>query len=105
MFSRLDRIKDWPARAKAARYSVTALARQCDVSPRQLERFFHTRMTKAPHLWLHELRIQRALELVCDGTPLKQVAAELCYKATTYFAHDFKEFVGVTPGQYSRKFV
>jgi AraC-like DNA-binding protein len=105
MNSRLDRIKDWPALAKVARYSVTAIARHCDVSPRQLERYFHIRMEKSPHHWLHELRMKRAIELICDGTPFKQIAQELCYKDTAYFAHDFKVYAGVTPGQYFRRFV
>ncbi len=89
MNSGLDRIKDWAALAKAGRYSVTLIARQCGVSPRQLERYFHTYLHQCPHIWLHELRMKRALELVCDGTPLKRVAQELCYKDTPYFMHDF----------------
>ncbi len=103
MKSCLDRIQDWPALAKAARYSVTALACQCGVSPRQLERFFQTRLQQSPHNWLRELRMKRAIELVCDGTSLKQVAEELCYKDLVHFTHDFKEYFGVTPGQHSKQ--
>jgi AraC-like DNA-binding protein len=101
----LDRIKDWAALAKAARYSATSVARQCGVSVRHLDRFFQTRLQKSPHTWLHELRMRRATELICAGSPLKQVAEELCYKGTAHFTRDFKKYFGVTPGQHSQQSV
>lgn len=102
MHSRLDRVQNWPALAKGVRYSVTALARKCGVTRRHLERYFRIKHGVSPHQWLHELRMKRALELVRDGTPLKEVAIELCYKdGTVHFTHDFTKYFGVSPGQLS----
>jgi AraC-like DNA-binding protein len=99
MTSRLDRIRDWALLAKSSRYSASALAQECGVSPRQLERFFQERMKKSPHQWLRELRMQRAVELLREGSSVKQVAPELCYKDTAHFCRDVKNYFGTTPGQ------
>ena len=102
MQSRLTRIKDWAALVKNARYSAAALARVCNVSPRQLERFFQAHMGSSPHTWLRRLRMQRAVELIRDGAAMKEVALELCYKDSAHFTHDFKEFFGITPSQFAQ---
>lgn len=99
MTSRLDRIRDWASFARTSRYSASAIARECGISPRQLERFFHERMKRSPHQWLRELRMGRALELLRDGASVKQVAQELCYKDPAHFCRDFKSYFGKTPGQ------
>jgi AraC-like DNA-binding protein len=101
MTSRLDRIRDWALLAKSSRYSASAMAQECGVSPRQLERFFQERMKKSPHQWLRELRMSRALELLQNDAPIKQVAQELCYKDTAHFCRDFKNYFGRTPGQHA----
>ena len=102
MQSRLTRVKDWAGLAKSARYSTTALARICSVSPRQLERFFLAQMANSPHTWLRRLRMQRAIELIRDGAAMKEVALELCYKDSAHFTHDFKNFFGVAPSQFAQ---
>jgi len=103
MHSRLNRIEDWSPLAREARYSVNLIARKCGVSPRQLERYFHIRFQKSPHAWLRELRMRRAVELLRDGSDLKQVADQLCYREASHFHHDFKAYFGVTPGSLVQK--
>lgn len=100
MSSRLEQITDWPRLAESASYSATLLAFKCRVSTRQLERFFQATMGSSPHKWLRDLRMRRAVELICDQTPMKEVAAELCYKDPAHFARDFKEYFGVAPSRY-----
>ena len=101
MASRLDRVKNWALLAKASRYSASAIAYRCGVSPRQLERYFQEHMKKSPHQWLRELRLGRALELIQRDESIKQVAQELCYKDTAHFCRDFKNYFGRTPGQHA----
>ena len=103
MGSCLEQIKDWSALAKAASYNATALAFKCRVSTRQLERFFQAKMGNSPHKWLRHLRMRRAVELICDQTSIKEVAAELGYKDPAHFTHDFKEYFGVAPSRYHVK--
>ncbi len=41
--------------------------------------------------------MRRAVELIRDQTPVKEVALELGYKDPAHFAHDFKDYFGVSP--------
>ena len=100
MSSRLDLIRDWPQQAKVARYSASTLARICCVSPRHLNRYLQERMHQSTHNWLREMRMGKAVELITLKLPLKEAALELCYKNTAHFTRDFKDYYGVTPGQF-----
>lgn len=101
MSSRLDRVKDWSLFAKEARYCALNLARALDVSPRQLRRYFEIKNWGTPHNWLHKLRMRRAVELICDKTPVKDVWIELGYKEAAHFTHDFKMYFGVPPSKFT----
>ena len=101
MSSRLDLIKDWPLLAKEARYCALNLAHTIQVSPRQLRRHFENQKWVTPHNWLHELRMHRAVELICDRTPIKDVWIELGYKEAAHFTHDFKMYFGVPPSKFT----
>ncbi len=99
MSSCLDRITDWSARAQACRYSAARLARQCQVSARHLERYFHLQHGLTPHQWLRQLRLRLALKMMQVQTPLKVVAIELGYQNPSHFSHDFKDYFGVRPSR------
>jgi len=99
--SRLDRIKDWEELAAAANFKVSRLAKLCCCSVRQLERYFAQTQRQSPHEWLHEVRMQRAVELLRDKTPVKQVAYMLGYRQPSHFMHDFKRYYGVSPRKFS----
>lgn len=101
MSSRLDQITNWQELAHRSNYNAHALARLCDVSLRQLERFTREVYGKTPHASMREMRMQRARELMCDRTPVKAVAISLSYKNTAHFSNDFKQFYGVAPSHYA----
>lgn len=101
MSSRLEHITNWQELAHRACYNAHALASLCEVSLRQLERFTHQAHGKTPHGALREMRMKRALELICDKTSVKAVALSLGYKTTAHFSNDFKQFYGVAPSRYS----
>src|SRR5437867_8926625 len=88
--SRLDRITDWDIRARRATYQVKALAHQCEVSLRQLERYFVNRFRSRPHAWLNRLRMREACKLLLKGYLIKQIALELGFKQVTHFSRVFK---------------
>jgi AraC-like DNA-binding protein len=77
------------------------LAKRCSVSVRTLERFFLPAFGHTPRRWLKQLRMQRAIELLCDGTPVKETAGLLGYQYATYFSRDFRKAVGVAPRNYA----
>lgn len=101
MSSRLQHITNWPELAHRSNYNAHELARLCEVSLRQLERFTRGVHGKTPHDSLREMRMRRALELICDRTAVKSVALSLGYKSAAHFSNDFKQFYGVAPSQYS----
>lgn len=100
MSSRLRHITNWLELAHRSNYNAHTLARLCEVSIRQLERFTHKAHGKTPHASLREMRMRRALELICDRTPVKEVAISLGYKSPAHFSNDFKQFYGTPPSNY-----
>lgn len=103
MHSQLDRVQNWPERARSSGYSASALAQNCRISVRQLERYFFDHFRRSPQQWLGELRLSRARELLRDGSTVKETAALLEYKNPTHFSHDFKKHYGMAPARYSSR--
>lgn len=95
----LNEINNWSELAQATDYSVHALSRQCQVSVRQLERFFRKRTGQSPHCWLNRLRQERALRLLVGGSLVKEAAFGLGYKSVAHFSREFKRQYGVSPSQ------
>jgi len=100
VISRLQYITNWQDLAQRSGYNARVLARLCDVSLRQLERFTLEVHGKTPRASLRAMRMQRALELISGRTPVKEVAISLAYKSAAHFSNDFKEFFGAPPSQY-----
>lgn len=103
MGSRLKHSSNWKELAHESGYNVRRLARLCEVSMRQLERFLQANLGKTPHELLHEVRMQRAVELICDRTSAKETALTLHYKSYAHFSRDFKRTYGVCPSQYCER--
>jgi AraC-like DNA-binding protein len=95
----LARIENWESLALACRYSVSELARKRKVSVREFERFALEKFGRPPHEWLHALRMKRALELLRDGSLVKETKDELGYKTRAHLSHDFKQYFGVPPSR------
>jgi AraC-like DNA-binding protein len=94
---RLNRIYDWGERAHKTRYSVSELAKSCNVTPRTLERFFVAAFHDTPHGWLNRLRLHRAPELLRGGCNVNETAYELGYKDRSHFSREFKTHYGSCP--------
>lgn len=105
MRSRLLRIaeEEWRAKARAANYHVGALAKQCRVSVRTLERQIKEQRDKSPHAWLHELRMIEARVLLLDDNSVKETAGMLGYKDTSQFSKDFKQYYSALPSRMGKK--
>lgn len=98
----LGRITDWVDRAHGAHYSVKNLARDCQVTPRTLERFFCASFGQPPRFWLKRARMKRAVELLLDRLNVSETADDLGYKSPSHFSREFKRFYGFPPNRRAR---
>ncbi|HVR35717.1 MAG TPA: helix-turn-helix transcriptional regulator [Methylomirabilota bacterium] len=101
MNSHLNRIHDWAALAREARYHASDLARLCRICPRQLQRYFHEELEQSPQQWLDDLRLRKAAELLLNGAHVKEVAYELHFTDPSHFIRRFKRKYGHTPLQFA----
>ena len=74
MNSHLNSIADWALLARDARYRSRELALLCQVSPRQLERYFRDRFGQTPQKWLDALRLRDAAVFILQGRHIKEVS-------------------------------
>ena len=103
MSSKLDRIQDWLALAKHAKYSARRLATLCRVSLRQLERYFNDSFDRPPQEWLNEARFREAEKLLLNGLSVKEVAYRLGFKQASHFSRLFKQHTGRPPSAYGAR--
>jgi len=95
--TRLNQIQNWPELARQTSWSATTLAKLCGVSRDTLRRHFLQHFGKTPKVWLADQRQQQAMELLRDGSSIKETAACLGYKQQTNFTRKFKEHWGACP--------
>jgi len=100
MASRLDYIRDWESFAKAANYDPSRVARNCNVSLRQLERFFRLKFGTAPKAWIDQQRLHEAMLLISSGESVKTTAYMLGFKQSSHLSRMFKQHYGMSPRAY-----
>ncbi len=97
MNTKLNQVQNWPDLARLSNWSVTALAKKCGVSVETLRQHFLKSMGKSPGIWLIEQRQQRAIQLLRDGSSIKETAVNLGYRQQTNFTRQFKAYWGACP--------
>jgi transcriptional regulator GlxA family with amidase domain len=102
MNTKLNHVQDWLKLAKQANWSVSKLAKLCQVSTNTLRRHFLASMGKPPRFWLAEERQRQAVELLRAGSSsIKETATRMGYKQQTNFTRKFKEhWVFVLPSNH-----
>jgi AraC-like DNA-binding protein len=79
------------------RARVETLARELDVSARQLRRRFESAVGYGPKRLARVLRLERALGVARGGGELAWAAATAGYADQAHFAHDCRALAGVSP--------
>jgi AraC-like DNA-binding protein len=102
MNTKLNHVQDWLKMAKQANWSVSKLAKLANISTRTLERHFVKFLGKTPKAWLAEQRQKQAIELLCDGTSVKEAASRLGYQHASTFTRVFKKLSGQCPKRFGR---
>jgi AraC-like DNA-binding protein len=89
MRSHLDRINDWEARVRGAKYRVANLARNVKITSRQLERYFLSTFNCHPKQWIQKIRRKDAWRLKREGLLDKEIAQRLGFKQPSHFSRLF----------------
>lgn len=72
---------------------------------RTFDRRFRTATGYSPLSYIHALRVEEAKQLLeTTAIPIEAVARDVGYEDTTSFRRLFRRLVGMTPGNYRRKF-
>lgn len=81
--------------------SLQDAAEQLHYSDAYFCRFFKQNFDKSFIMYLSELRIEKAKELLADITVnIKEIGQEVGYRDSSYFTKVFKRITGVTPSEY-----
>lgn len=81
--------------------SLKSLSEHCRLSPFHLIRVFKNDMGVPPHVYLKQIRIKRAKELLARGFSPAFAAQETGFTDQSHFSKQFKQVTGITPGKYS----
>jgi AraC-like DNA-binding protein len=92
---------NWEELARVAHYDANELAKLCEISARQLQRYFRGHFHRAPQHWLNERRLLAARSLLLTGDSVKKVALDLGFKQTSHFCRQFKSRNKMTPSQFA----
>lgn len=85
--------------------TVPMLASMCEISETYFKKLFKERYNISPKKYIIQLKINHACELLqLKKYSIKQVA-ELCnYPDIYYFSKQFKDYMGITPTQFVKKY-
>jgi len=82
---------------------ASALAERAGLGPRRFAKLFRDAVGVSPKRWLRLRRFQRILGRAEDpDLDWADLAYELGYSDQPHLAREFREFAGVTPGEYRR---
>lgn len=99
--SELNRALDWLDRQ--TQQPITSLSEQINLSQRQLERLFKQWVGISPKHYSRLLRVNHARATLRNGSgdiSLSDAALNAGYFDQAHFNREFKQVVGLTPGQY-----
>ena len=94
---KLNQNQDWLELAREVNWSVSKLAKRCNISLRTLERHILKTKGKTPKAWLAEYRKKQAIDFLDDGLSVKETASLVGYRHASTFAREFKKTSGQCP--------
>lgn len=82
-------------------FSIDTLAEQMNMSRSNFYRKIKALSGMSPNDYLKTLRMNKAAELMMSGTRISEVAAQVGFTSSSYFAKCFKAQYGVLPKEYA----
>jgi len=92
------RAADWLLKNPADGVTATALARQCGLSVRTLERLFRGETGMRFGLWRQKARLLESVRVLVEGGSVTDAAIESGYSSVSAYIAAFKQTFGCTPG-------
>lgn len=89
-----------PGQLEDENFSIDTLAEQMNMSRSNFYRKIKALSGMSPNDYLKTLRMNRAAELIRRGTQISEVAAQVGFTSSSYFAKCFRAQYGVLPKEY-----
>jgi len=83
--------------------TVDDMARVAHLSPHHLIRAFRRTFGLPPYMYVEQLRVQRARQLIERGTPIATAAVAAGFSDQSHLTRRFKRTLGITPGVFARR--
>jgi len=97
------RAKDLMSASLSERMPLSRLAAECGLSVRHFARAFRQSTGVPPHRWLLRYRVERAAELLGNGTlPLADIAIACGFADQSHFTRVFTALMGASPNVWRR---
>jgi transcriptional regulator GlxA family with amidase domain len=101
----IARCQEWAADNYALAAPVNAMVRLSGLAERTFVRRFAMATGMSPLDYVHALRLEEAKQILeTQDLPVEAVALEVGYQDNGFFGRLFRRRVGMTPGQYRRRF-
>lgn len=80
--------------------SLEMLAEQCSLSTSQFKQKFSNTIGTPPRNYINLKKIEYSKQLLSTGVPITQVAMDLGFSTSSYFATVFKKFTTLSPSEF-----
>ena len=101
----IGKCQEWAADHYAEATPVAAMMRLSGLSERTFVRRFTRATGMSPLDYIHALRLEEAKQILeTQDLPIEAVALEVGYQDNGFFGRMFRRRVGITPGQYRKRF-
>ncbi len=80
------------------------LAKECNISEIYLRKLFNKHLKTTPKQYIAEMRLQKAKQLLSEGTlKINSISEECGFQSSYNFCRFFKEKTGLTPTEYMKQ--
>jgi two-component system response regulator YesN len=100
----IDEITQYVEKRLEQKITLNEVAAHFDFTPNYLGHLFKAETSTLFSDFLNELRMKRVCELLADPTrKVYEIAEQVGYKNIIYFNRQFKQSMGMSPGEYRKK--
>ncbi|MFG1173119.1 AraC family ligand binding domain-containing protein [Erwiniaceae bacterium CAU 1747] len=100
---RFDRVRDYLRDNLAERITLADLSALMSLSPWHFQRQFKAQYHVTPHQMLMAFRLYQARQLLIDGVPPAEVAADVGLTDQAHLTRSFVGRYGITPARYQKQ--